>query len=193
MAKLNPVDASTSKPHPFSKEWRALRAAQEWANVTEIPSITPVVETQTVKNQDPTMKAILERLERQEAELKALKSKDDGSMYKDAKAKYEWPRHYSFSLWAGIPVLGWESFRKDPTLDFEYMNDRKVWVTNHYMRLKLADGTEVEVTNYNFNRDKKLSDKMPAKVMTNELWETHYTFHTETWGDITILSSNFLN
>jgi hypothetical protein len=73
------------------------------------------------------------------------------------------------------------------------MNDRKVWVTNHYMRLKLADGTEVEVTNYNFNREKRLSDKMPAKVMTNELGETHYTFHTETWGDITILSSNFLN
>lgn len=35
------------------------------------------------------MKAILERLERQEAELKALKAKDDGSMLRDAKAKYE--------------------------------------------------------------------------------------------------------
>jgi hypothetical protein len=35
------------------------------------------------------MKAILERLERQEAELKLLKSKDDGSLIRDAKAKYE--------------------------------------------------------------------------------------------------------
>lgn len=153
---------------------------------------TPTVEIKETKTDDP-MKLILEKLERQEAELKALKNQRPQISMKDAREKYAWPRHYAFSLRGGVPVVAWESFRKDSTKDFEFKNIYWQYETNHYMKLKLANGEEVEVTNYNFLRDRQKSDPMPCKVTTDEKWNTTYEFDTESYGKVTVLSTSYIN
>jgi len=65
------------KPHPFSKEGRALRAAQA-EQTTEQTDTVKTVETET--KQDPSLKAILARLETLEQENLKLKENDPVSI-----------------------------------------------------------------------------------------------------------------
>jgi hypothetical protein len=86
MAKIT----TEKKPPYFSKEAREAREQNksietiENVKPIETPKEEKIVETKT---QDPSLKAILERLEKQEAELKLLKG--DKDINKDAKEKYK--------------------------------------------------------------------------------------------------------
>ena len=81
MAKLNPVDASTPKLHPFSKEARALREEAKLQQPHE--DVPEVIQTTTSTNVVPTTKEvaqpdlsdIIRRIEQVEAENKELKEK----------------------------------------------------------------------------------------------------------------------
>ena len=166
------------------------------APIISIDQVAPIVpqvnnaEAKEVK-QDPSMKAILERLERQEAEIKALKAWKN--VNQDAKKKYDWPSSYSFSLWTGVPVLSRVSVRKDPSLDREFKNKFGHYESNHYMDLTLSNGKKINVSNYNFLRDRTKTDPMPCSMITTETWENTYVFNTAEYGRVKILSSKFLN
>lgn len=163
----------------------------------ETPSETPmeapaeaVTETPKEAPKQLDLKSILDRLERQDAEIAALKTKDKDKFFK--KEKYKWPRNYKFSLRGWIPVLSRVSVRKDPTKDFVYKNEAGVYMSNHYLDLKLANGKTVNVEVNTYNRDKQKTEPLPCTVSTDETWETVYIFNTPDYGKISILSS-FIN
>jgi hypothetical protein len=93
MAKID------GKPHPFSKEGRALRAQQETqevANTTEEIVAKPT-ENKKADKSDGNLQAILERLERLEQENKELKS-NTATKLKDAKKVNNDPKKFSYKL-----------------------------------------------------------------------------------------------
>jgi len=161
----------------------ATKAVVQVAPVT----IKPVAEVK----QDPSMKAILARMEAQDKEIALLKNPTDPN--KDAKVIYAWPRKYSFSLWAGVPVLSVEYFKKDEAADLVYQNQNWLWVENQYARLSLLWGKTIETSNYLYNKNKSKSEHQFADTNKNELWDTTYTFNDPTHGEFTILSSKFIN
>jgi len=203
MAKLT---QATKKPHNFSKEGRALKAqedlkAQQAHQGPWIPVEAPITKTaaETPKTAnidknakvDPAMQAILDRIEKQDAEIKLLKG--DADLNKDAKVKYTWPRKYSFSLYTRKPVLNIEYFLKDEEADLVYQNANRQWVENQYVRLTLLWGKVVETSNYLYNKNNSKSDHYFAKLWKGEDWETTYTFNEKPYGDFTVLSSKFIN
>ena len=141
--------------------------------------------------EDPTMKAILARLEAQDKEIALLKDPQDPN--KDAKVVYAWPRKYSFSLWTGIPVLSIEYFLKDPEADLVYKNERNQWVENQYVKLNLLWWKVIETSNYLYNKNKTKSGHEFAKTNTDELGKTTYTFNDPKHGEFTILDTKFIN
>lgn len=185
MAKLT-SETTVKKPHPFSKEGRALREAQQE------PIISNNLPEQVEVKQDSTMQAILARLDRQEEELKTLRG--DKDINKDAKEKFKWPRHYRFSLWAWVPVLSWETKRRDNTKDLVFKNQFWQYESNHDLLLQLLDGTTATVDVTLFNRDRSKCEPMLAKLIVDDkTWATSYVFNTEEYWVVTILSSNFIN
>ena len=189
MAKLTSDTTRSDK----MKAIRAEKKAQQdlWTPV-DAPIETPkqvIIEKQ--EKIDPTMKAILDRLEKQEAELKLLRG--DKDINKDAKEKYKWPWKYAFSLWTGVPVVSIEYFLKDPEADLVYQNQNWMRVENQYARLTLLNGKVVETSNYLYNKNKTKSDHFFAKLGVWADGETTYTFNEPKYGEFTILSSKFIN
>lgn len=174
------------KPHPFSKEAREMR---EQDNISD-----DIKSTSEKSSDNDTLKAVLARLEKLEAENQALKWNDPVSIARSKKEIYKWPWDYSFSLWGWKPVISWMSYRLDQTKDWEFKNQFWQFETNHYMKLELADGTILDwITNYNFVRDREKSKHMKCKVLSDEEGNTTYEFDTEQYGIIKILSSKFIN
>ena len=188
MAKLTP-ETTAKKPPYFSKEARAAREATQPIISQNLPDSKSVEQ----KPMDSTIQTLLKRIEELEAKDKVRDENDPMSIASMKDKHYTWPSKYAVSLRGWIPVLAWESFRKDPTKDFEFKNQFGQYETNHYMRLMLADGTQVEVTNYNFLRDRSKTEPMFCKEVKDESWKTTYVFDTGTYGQLTILNSNFLN
>lgn len=172
-----------NKPHPLSKEWRALREAQKAANAVETFDSKPQ-EVSTPTN--PDYKALLERMERQEREIQELKD-GKSNPFSSAKERYKWPYHYSYTLRGNIPVISRKTVKMDVTKDLQFKNQYWVWESNHALELELANGetTKVEITLY--NRDKQKTQPMPCTVMTNEDWEKMFVFKNEQYWDLKIL------
>lgn len=185
----------------FGEKMKLAREAKKLEQSTNISNtITPIethneapvkaVVTEPVKAEQPNLKAILERMERQDAEIAHLKLKNEDGFIK--KEKYKWPRSYKISLWGGIPVISWKSTRKDPTKDFVYKNENGVYISNHYLDLSLANGEVVSVEVNTFDRDRQKTDPLPCTIQTDETGETAYIFNTPDYWKISLLSS-FIN
>lgn len=187
------IEEATKKPHPFSKEGRALRAQKEQAQM-ESKQEPKVVEPK----KNDSMDLILERLNKLEQENKELKEQvwPKENKFKKAREHYKWPRVFNYRLWGTVPILSAESFRKDPTKDLLYKNSNWVWITNHFVKLKLANGETQEVVVDDYNRDFVRSEKLQAKdqngnIITEEnlKYVQSYTFNTKEYWEITVLSS----
>lgn len=186
------------KPHPLSKEWRALKEARMVVkeNVSELTSEIDVDEKVVVKEEKskdtPELSKILKRLEKLELENQELKA-DRENMFTKAKEKYEWPRKYSYKQWWGIPVLSYESYRKDPSKDLSFKNNFWHYESNHYLKLNLANGETVNVEVTEFNRDYSRSEYYDAEMRTdnrgNILW---YVFEDDTYG-VMVVAPNAIN
>lgn len=164
--------------------------AQEEANIVE-----PTIAKPIVKNEWTDLSKVLERLERLERDNEELK-KGKENPFKKGKEKLEWPRKFCFKMWAWIPILSMESFRKDNSKDLVFKNAAGQYVSNHYVRLSLANWENVEVEINDFGRDVTLSEQMEAKdhhweviTLENLKMVKSYTFDTKEWGSITLLSS----
>lgn len=171
------------KPHPFSKEWRALREAQQ-NGVVQATQESVAVEAKPVNQ--PDLSNVLERLERLEQENQELKAAKENQFIK-AKERYEWPRKYSYKLWGWIPVLSYESYRKDPSKDLTFKNNFWHYESNHYLKLSLANGETVNAEVTEFNRDYTRSDYNDAELRTdnkgNILW---YVFNDTTYWELLV-------
>lgn len=158
-------------------------------NIENTEESTPV---QSEKPMSDEMKAILERLERLERENNELR---EGKMnvFVSWREVYDWPREYSYKLWWGIPVLSYKSFKKDPTKDLMFKDQFWQWKSNHYLKLTLANEKEVEVEVNEFNRDYERSEKMRAEKCTDNRWHLlGYEFETEDRWKI-IVAENMIN
>ena len=157
---------------------------------------TPKVEN---KAEEPTknydMEAILDRinkLEKENEELRAWKM-DVNNPFKEGRRVYDWPRAYCYKMWGWVPVIWFTSFRKDPTKDLVYKNQWGTWESNHYLKLQLADGNEVEVEVNEFNRDYQLSDKIIAEPRTDNKGNLlGYAFQSDEYGEF-IVAPNIIN
>lgn len=138
------------------------------------------------------MSEILDRLEKLEKENEELK-KGQMNVFTQWKERYSWPRAYCYKLWWGVPVLWYESFRKDPTKDLVYKDQFWQWKSNHFLRIKLADGSEEEVEVNDFNKFRTLSDKIIAEKRTDNKWNLlWFAFDTEQYWEI-IVEPNMIN
>ena len=118
-------------------------------NMAKMEPKKPQTEVLEEAKNEPTvandaMSEILDRLEKLEKENEELK-KGQMNVFTQWKERYSWPRAYCYKLWWGVPVLWYESFRKDPTKDLVYKDQFWQWKSNHFLRIKLADGSEEEV------------------------------------------------
>ncbi len=136
----------------------------------EITTPEEVKNTKEVVTQEiDTTKDILARLDQLESENKALKEDKKSAMTK-GKERYKWPRHFSYKMWAGIPVLSYKSTKKDVTKDWSY----KIWkelVSNHYLELSLVGDKKMKVEVNEFNRSFERSEKQLVTLMRDEYWE----------------------
>ena len=144
-----------------------------------------------IKTENKDLSTILERLDRLEKENAELKETKENPFTK-AKKKYEWPRHYSYKIWAWVPVLGYVSKRKDPSKDLAYKNQFWELQSNHYLVLSLANWKTEEVEVNEFNSSCVRSEKLPAKVVTNEDGSTCYWFKTKEFWEF-IVNQNIIN
>jgi hypothetical protein len=192
MAKLDGTPMTPWERLALARE--AKKAKQMQTQEVETTTTEQVASAQpNVKNDD--LSKVLERLEKLERENEELKA-GKGNPFKKGKEKLQWPRKFSFKLWAWIPIVSIESFRKDPSKDLVFKNAAGQYVSNHYAKLSLANWENVEVEINDFGRDVTLSEQMEAKdhhgeviTLENLNMAKSYTFDTKEWGSITILSS----
>lgn len=142
---------------------------------------TEVASPQTI---NPNIDKILQRLDNLESENKSLQDKlDTKNTLSDGKKRYEWPRHYSFKLWAGLPVLDYVSEKKDPSRELVYKNQYGEYTENQLVKLTLlkldgkTESRKVLITSFNdwFSR----SEKMEAKVESDGSKVTAFEFNTK--------------
>jgi hypothetical protein len=186
------------KPHPFSKEWRALRAQQETqevANTTE-EIVVKSTEPKKAEKSDSNLQAILERLEALEQENKELKS-NTATKLKDAKKVNNDPKKFSYKLRGWVPVISYVSKRQDPTKDLVYKNQFWQYDSNHILVLSLADWTTAEVDVIEFWKNYEISEKVEAYDHHNELINNQslplvkaYTFKTKEHWTFTVLPNS---
>lgn len=139
-----------------------------------------------------TLDSILQRMDKLEAENEELK-KGQMNVFTEWKKFYEWPRKFCYKMWGWVPVLSYKSFRKDLTKDLVYQNQYGAWVSNHYLKLTLANDKSVEVEVNEFNKHYTLSEKMFAEKATDNRGNVlGYEFDTEEWWKI-IVATNMLN
>ena len=142
-------------------------------------------------NENQGLDAILDRLNKLESENIELKEKvNPENAFKKGKERYKWPRHYSFKLWGGKPVLSYVSEKQEPERDLVYKNQYGEYTENQLMNLTLltkdwkTENQKVLVTSFNdgFNR----SEKMPAEVKTDGEKAVSYTFDTKDHWKFTV-------
>ncbi len=157
------------------------------------PEATPEVaeELATTPSVDG-MQAILDRLDKLEKENEELK-KWQMNVFTAWKERYDWPRAYCYKMWWWVPVLAFQSYKKDKTKDLVFKNQFWVWESNHYLKLTLADESVVDVEVNEFNKNRTLSDKIIAEKRTDNKWNlVWYAFNTEEYWEI-IVSPNLIN
>lgn len=139
-----------------------------------------------------TLDSILQRMDKLEAENEELK-KGQLNVFTEGKKFYDWPRKFSYKMWWGVPVLSYKSFRKDLTKDLVYQNQYGAWVSNHYLKLTLANDKTVEVEVNEFNKHYTTSEKILAEKATDNRGNVlGYEFDTEEWWKF-IVATNLLN
>ena len=122
-------------------------------------------------NTEPTkqsvdVEALLKRIEQLE-QANAENEKGKMSVFKAGREIYEWPRTYSYKTWWWVPVLWYSSYRKDATKDLVYKDQFGQWVSNHYLKVRLADGKETDVEVNDFNKNRWISEKVEAEIRTD--------------------------
>jgi len=169
---------------------RAAKKAQTLAETQDVSAKETVVNTPEVKT--PDLSKVLERLERLEKENEALKKSKENSFSK-AKERLQWPRTFSYKIWWGVPVLSFDTFRKDPTKDLLFKNQFWAFESNHYLKVKLQNNETVEVEVNEFNRSHTKSDKLEARNQYGELIDLEnlklaktFTFDTYDHGTFTV-------
>ena len=177
----------------------APKGAQEQVEKVVETENNVVETTNQVEWKNSDMSAILERLEKLEKEGAELRRENEelkkGNMnvFVSWKEVYDGPRKYNYKLWWGIPVLGYKSFKKDPTKDLMYKDQFWQRKSNHYLKLDLADKTQVEVEVNEFNRDYTRSEKLFAEKVTDNRGNLlGFEFDTDDYWKI-IVAENVIN
>ena len=153
----------------------------------------PTPPTTPSKVNEADLSAIFDRLDKLEKENAELKWEDQSA---DKKARYLWPRLFSYKMWTWIPVLTYVSKKKDSKRWFTYRNANDVYVNNQDLVLELADWSKEQVDVNEFGDSFERSDKMEAldeNGNTIMLWMSplSYTFKDVEWYcDITVLSNS---
>ena len=145
----------------------------------------------TTKMQSPDLSEILRRLDVVEKENAELKAKSENPI-KNAKDRYEWPRHYSYKMWAWVPVCSYVSKRKDASKDLLYKDYKGNYISNHILELTMADGKKLEVEVNEFNWAFTRSPKMPCEVKSDWMNVTWYVFNDDKLGTFTVMP-NMIN
>lgn len=147
--------------------------------------------TETQENVSPDLNTILARLDKLESENQALREWKKV----DEKAKYEWPRHYSFKIFDNKPVLWYKSFKKDNTRDWKYKALNGQEIINQWLKLTLWDFEKnkevvVEVWVDNFHEWFWRSEYMEAEVIWNWTDIKWYNFTTTSFWKFTVLPNS---
>lgn len=130
---------------------------------------------------------VLRRLETLEKENQELK--DAKNPMKKAREIYDWPRKYSYKLWWGVPVLWYTSVKKDASKDLLYKAPTWQYVSNHYLKLELANWKSVQVEVNEFGISHTKSEKQFCKVISDWRNVQWYEFETDEYGKILVLPS----
>jgi hypothetical protein len=156
--------------------------------MAKMPQTQESATTQTVD-----LTSVLARLDSLEAENQKLKAQvNPENKFSKAKEKYQWPWNYSYKLWGDVPVLSYKSIKKDKTKDFTYKNHLWVLINNHFLDLKLADDSSIEVDVNEFNLNCQKSEKLPAEPISDGVTITGYKFNIHPYGEC-IVSSSLIN
>ncbi len=151
------------------------------STTVETPTELPVVDqknTQSSENFD-----ILNHLRKLEAEIASLKA-PKSNPFEEAKKRYGGPWKYSYSLWDGVPVISRETFRKDINKDLVFKTQFGQYESNHYLHVKLIDGTVRDVEVNDFTQNRVLSEKLFADVSADN---KQYTFTDPVYGAFVVL------
>lgn len=106
---------------------------------------------------------------------------------REAKKRYTGPREFSFKLRGWVPVLSYQTTRKDPTKWLRYKNQFGHYTNNQLLKLSLADKSTVDVDVEDFLAHSDRSEKMRCQVITDENGDKVYKFNTDNWGEFTVL------
>ena len=175
----------------MAKMWNPKRVKKTPVDTQNVTEVTQEITTpKQVEVQPDKLQQILERLERVEKENEELK-KGKENMFVKAKERYAWPRKYSYKMWANKPVLSYESFKKDLSKDFQYKNEKWVFVSNHYLRVTLADKSVVEVEVDEFGASFTRSDKLDCAVIERN-GKKEYEFNTSDFWTF-VVAENCIN
>lgn len=129
---------------------------------------------------------LMQTLQSMQEEINRLKEEKENP-HAQAKKRYEWPRHYSYKMWWGVPVLSYKTVKKDESRDLTYKNQHWVMVNNHYLQLELAKWDPVTVDVNDFNTGFTRSEKLPCEVKSDWSNVTGYTFKTKQFWEFTVL------
>jgi len=170
--------------------------------MTKITELDEEVQNETVTLTKEQFDKLVGSVDAMQSKIQQLEEKTDTTP-KDPKAKYDWPRKYSYQMWWGVPVLSYKSIRPDITKEAQYKitmsSGRTEYINNHSLELTLAEMTKsgsnnkvIEVSALDYLRDAKRSDKIEAQVVYDWKDIIGYTFNTTDWGTFTI-SPNVIN
>lgn len=171
------------------------------ARIKQTEESTPVVPTTEVTPVDnASLSQIIERLNRLERENAELKQSKENSFEKQ-KEKYKWPLKARYWLWAGVPIVSYETVKKNEEYDFLYKDGNGQWVNNHYVQLTLLNGEKPKkVLRDSFDTAKIQSELEYFDVITDRgdtvsnvtaddlqrVKPQKYVFHTKEHGDVTV-------
>lgn len=177
MSKLwtKPETALTEAQKSYiAQEWQAKFDKLPWryssddarltSKLVDAPSqeaTSPTI-SQTQTTTDDSTLALLQKMEQMQSQINELQ-KWTSNQFEDAKKHYDWPRMFSYKIWGWLPVLSYETFKKDATKWLTFVNWWRL-ESNHWLRLKLYDFDTREIVEQeaectHFNREFLRSEK----------------------------------
>lgn len=122
--------------------------------------------TQSVFELVQQMKAENEKLQ---ARLEAVEWKTGAVAVSNSKKRFEWQLQACYWLWWTVPVVSYESCKKEEEYDYLYKNPDGRFVDNHYVIITTADWEKTKkVLRTSFALAKTQSDLKTFSVLTKD-------------------------
>lgn len=157
--------------------------------MAKVKDTSVVDDKKTIEQQSPVITMTPEQLQAMiDKSIADSKIKNDVA---DPKAKYEGPRKYSYSIYAGLPVCSMESFKKDKRYQLVFRNEYGQWVSNQMVRLILSDGKTIEAPYDDYMANKETSEKVFVKNIEGKGEDAKYVFEVD--GETFSVDKNVIN